>query len=154
MKSYSKIVVYSVLICATAAAQEKWDDYVGIYFIDSVDVQHFGDFYSFRLEPADYWKYLDTSRCSAQWWPNDNLYKDSCEEVNFQALYLQNDSIYFRTTKCHDEHYVFSGRFKMSATQFPDYSGSPVLEGVLLFYKDGQLRQRMRATFRYEDEGD
>ncbi len=154
MKPLLKIFLCLMSISLAARSQEKWNDYVGAYFIDSVDAKGFDSFYSFKLEPASYWKYMDTTSCTAVWFPKDNPHSDSCTEVNFVELYLQNDSLFFRTAPCHHERYEFFGKFTMPATQFADHLSEPILKGELLYWLHNRLFQRIRVTFTYDFGGD
>jgi hypothetical protein len=153
MRTPLKVVLF-LSFCTTAFSQRTWQDYVGIYFLDSAEVKDFHNFYSFRLEPADYWKYMDTSRCLANWWPTDTVNKDIDVDTMFVMLYLEHDSIYFRTAECFNEQYAFSGRFRLPASQFADHLAEPILDGVLQLYRRGICERQSKVTFTYEFGGD
>ena len=154
MNTYMKIVLFLLSLWASAASQVKWYDYIAVYHLHSADGKRFNNFRYFELEPADHWKYIDPTRCSAHWFPTDSLYTDSVAVANMTEFFLENDSLHFRTTQCFNEQYEFFGRFRMPSTQFPNHLGEPVLDGILLFYRRGVLKQQLRVVFIYELSGD
>ena len=154
MNTYTKTCLFLLTFWASAAGQVKWYDYIAVYYLDSADVKGFHSFRYFELKPAAHWKSIDTARCVALWFPADSLYIDSVAVAAMAELFIENDSLRFRTAQCFDEQYDFSGRFRMPSTQFPDHVGEPVLDGILLSYRRGVLRQLVRVVFRYELGGD
>ena len=154
MKTRIALALFLVSAWTPANGQEQWENYVAIYYLDSASVRGFDSFYYFVLEPGDYWKYIDTTTSFALWWPDDSLYADSDAVANLTELYLENDSLYFRTAQCFNERYEFSGKFRMPPSQLPDHRGKPVLDGILSLYRRGILEQRLRVIFSYELSGD
>jgi hypothetical protein len=147
------LLIFTIVFTSQLFNQDLWKDYCGNYHpcFENIDD---GDLWYFSLEPGTGWKYLDTADCGVRWFSKDSLQNDLTIECKMSYVYLQNDSLIFRTKTCFNEQIIFQGRFTMPANQFPIHEWEPILEGRLLLLRNGIVQKKLTLTFMYSDLGD
>jgi len=144
------VIIAQSFSLSRLCAQNGWTETVGTYFLNSGSTNIFPEFYCFTLEPANYYKNIDTSLCSVHLniaYSKDNLVGVDCRLKEFC---MTSDSLSFCTDECQDNQYLFSGEFLVPLSEVYHNMYKTVLKGVLKWYKNGQLFRKGKVSFTFE----
>ncbi len=151
------VTIFVVLITlgvSASKAQVRWQDYLGVYQLDSVDVKGFESFWYFELLPSPDWQHVDPARCKVYWFPQKQLEDGQALLCTFREVRLTIDSLSFRTQSCLGEEYSFQGRFTMPPGEFMKHPRDIVLQGSLRLWNDSSLIKQARVSFNWDESGD
>ncbi len=140
------LLIISVFSYSQQSSTLNLEYYEGYYLLSSSLPNHYSNLYQFDLIKQE-----EGNKYKIDVHFNTNTSSDELTDMvvcEVESFILEKDSVYFRSTKCKNEVYEFSGKFLLSADEWGSKDGD-VLEGMLYHYIKGKLINKKKVTFEY-----
>ena len=140
------LLITPIILFGQQRYSAKLAEYEGYYLLSSGFSSSSTDFLQLDIVRSE-----DTSKFAVRiHFFTDTLTNTLDEDVvcNIETIKIIGDSLYFRSKKCSNERYEFSGRFLVSSQEL-GAKDENVLEGVLIHFVKDRLVRKRQVTFEY-----
>jgi hypothetical protein len=140
------LFITPIIIFSQQKSSPKLAEYEGYYLLSSGFSISSSDYLQLDIVRAE-----DTSKFVVRvHFFTDTLSNTLDEDVicNVEIIKIIGDSLYFRSKKCSNERYEFSGRFLVPSQELGTRDEN-VLEGVLIHFVKDRLVRKRQVTFEY-----